>query len=198
MIYQVDERLFAELAALSPAEVCRRAICGYDQAARAYTLSVWGDEYTVFLDKHRIECRRGDGPGPHTYFSVFLIHHLLRVPETGLANDWISEKDIPGGATFFRGPHEIPTQMISDRYGNAVDAFRRRCEQLGGRPLPMADAAASFLITPRTPVAVLYWQGDEDFPPEAKILYDRSLAGYFALDVIYALAVDICSRLSNG
>ncbi len=198
MIYQVDERLFAELAALSPAEVCRRAICSYDQAARAYTLSVWGDEYTVFPDQHRIECRRGDGPGPHTYFSVFLIHYLLRVPETGFANDWISEKDISGGATFFRGPHEIPTQMISDRYGNVVDAFSRRCEQLGGRPLPMADAAASFFITPRTPVAVLYWQGDEDFPPEAKILYDRSLAGYFALDVIYALAVDICSRLSNG
>ena len=62
----------------------------------------------------------------------------------------------------------------------------------------MADAAASFMITPRTPVAVLYWQGDEDFPPEAKILYDQSIAGYFALDAIYALAVDICSRLSGG
>ena len=51
---------------------------------------------------------------------------------------------------------------------------------LGGQPLPMADAAYSFQVTPRTPVAVLYWQGDDDFPPEAKILFDRSLAGYLA------------------
>jgi hypothetical protein len=198
MTYPIDETLFAELAALSPAEVCKRAGCSFDAEQKAYILSVWGDVYTIFPDQRRIECRRGKGPGPHAYFSVFLIHHLLRVPETGPANEWISEKDIPGGATFFRGPHEIPTREITDRFGNAVDAFQKRCEQLGGRALPMADAAASFMITPRTPVAVLYWQGDEDFPPEAKILYDQSIAGYFALDAIYALAVDICSRLSGG
>jgi hypothetical protein len=197
MIYPIDDTLFRELAGLPPSEVCRRAVCSYDAAEKAYTLLVWGDTYAVFPDSRRIECRRGEGPGPHAYFSVFLIHHLLKVPETGPVQEWISEKDIPGGATFFRGPHEIPTRMISNRYGNAVDAFRKRCEQLGGHPLPMADAAYSFLITPRTPVAALYWQGDEDFPPEAKILYDRSLAGYLALDAIYALAVDICSRLSG-
>jgi hypothetical protein len=198
MTYPIDESLFAELAALSPAEVCKRVCCSFDAEQKAYILSVWGDEYTVLPEQRRIECRRGDGPGPHTYFSVFLIHHLLRAQETGPVHEWISEKDISGGATFFRGPHEIPTQMISNRYGNDTETFRKRCEQLGGRPLPMADTACSFLITPRTPVAVLYWQGDEDFPPEAKILYDRSLAGYLALDAIYALAVDVCSRLSSG
>ena len=197
MTYPIDKPLFVELAALSPAEVCRRAVCRYNPAEKAYSLLIWGDEYTVFPDQGRIECRRGEGPGPHAYFNVFLIHYLLRVPATGPAFEWISEKDIPGGATFFRGPHEIPTREVADRFGNAVDIFRKRCEQLGGRALPMADAAASFLITPQTPVAVLYWQGDEDFPPEAKILYDRSLAGYLALDAIYALAVDICSRLAG-
>jgi hypothetical protein len=198
MTYPIDEPLFVELAALAPSEVCRRAVCRYDPAEKAYSLSIWGDEYTVFPDQCRIKCLRGEGPGPHAYFNVFLIHYLLRVPETGPVYEWISEKDVPGGATFFRGPHEIPTREIVDRFGNAVDAFQKRCEQLGGRALPMADAAASFLITPQAPVAVLYWQGDEDFPSEAKILYDRSLAGYLALDAIFALGVDICSRLACG
>jgi hypothetical protein len=195
MTYPVDSTLFAELAALSPAEVCRRAVCRYDEKRKSYSLSVWGDVYEVTPGECRIECLRGDGPGPQAYFSVFLIHHLLRAQEAGPVHEWISEKDIPGGATFFRGPHEIPTRKISGRYGNDVDAYSRRCEQLGGRPLPMADAAYIFQITPRTPVAVLYWQGDDDFSPEAKILYDRSLAGYFAADVIYALAFDICMRI---
>jgi hypothetical protein len=194
MTYPIDGGLFAELAALSPDEVCKRAACRYDAARMSYILSAWGDVYEITPEKRRIECLYTEGRGPHAYFSVFLIHHLLRVPETGPVHEWISEKDIPGGVTFFRGPHEIPTREIADRYENDVDTFRKRCEQLDGQPLPMADAAASFRVTPRTPVAVLYWQGDDDFPPEAKILFDRSLAGYLALDAIYALAVDICAR----
>jgi hypothetical protein len=195
MTYTIDRGLFAELAALSPAEVGKRAACSYDAARKSYSLSAWGDVYEITPDECRLECLHTEGPGPHAYFSVFLIHHLLRVREIGPVHEWISEKDIPGGATFFRGPHEIPTWEISKRYENDVDAFRKRCECLGGQPLPMADAAYSFQVTPRTPVAVLYWQGDDDFPPEAKILFDRSLAGYLAADAIFALAVDTCNRI---
>jgi hypothetical protein len=166
-VYPIDAVLFSELAALSPADVCKRASCRYDDARKTYVLAAWRDVYGITPDEQRIECLLQDGPGPHAYFSVFLIHHLLRVQVTGSADDWISEKDIPGGATFFRGPHEIPTRMISGRYGNDVAAFRTRCEQLGGHPLSMADAAYAFAVTPHTRVAVLYWQGDDDFPPEA-------------------------------
>lgn len=161
-------------------------------------MEAWGDIYKVFPGRCEIECLRGEGPGPHSYFSVFLIHHLLSARESDPVLDWISEKDIPGGVTFFRGPHMLPTQMIADRYGNDVDAFKQRCEQLGGKPLGMADAAFLFCVTARTRVAVLYWQGDDDFAAEAKILFDRSLAGYLAADAVFALAVDICERLSHS
>ena len=62
----------------------------------------------------------------------------------------------------------------------------------------MGDAAFRFEITPRIPVVMLYWQGDEDFGPEARILFDRSICKYLALDVIYALVVEICARVSRS
>ena len=85
-----------------------------------------------------------------------------------------------------------------DRFSNAVGDFQRRCEQTGGEAIPMADAAYRFEMTPRIPVAVLYWRGDEDFPAEAKILYDRTITVHLAMDVIYALAVGICKRLGRA
>ncbi|MBW2329219.1 MAG: DUF3786 domain-containing protein, partial [Deltaproteobacteria bacterium] len=72
-----------------------------------------------------------------------------------------------------------------------------RCEQLHGIPLNMADAAYIFKITPRVPVAVLYWRGDDDFPAEAKILYDRTIAEHLPFDIMYALAVGICEKLGK-
>ncbi len=197
-MYPIDKVLFAELTRLVPEQVCRRTGCSYDQTDKAYVLSAWRDLYKVFPHRREIECQRGSGPGPHSYFSVFLIHYLLSVPDNDPSGEWISEKDIPGGSTFFRGPHQIPTEIISKRYGNDTDAFGKKCQSLGGNSLPMADAAFSFHITPRTPVAVLYWRGDEDFGPEAKVLFDKELASYLAADAVFALAVDICERITRS
>jgi len=162
-----------------------------------YILSVWGDEYKIFPHQFKIDCTNETMQSLHDYFYLFIIHYLLKSKEIKISNVWISEKDIPGGTTFFRDPHEIPTNIISLRFNNNILEFKERCEQLHGIPLNMADAAYSFKITPRIPVVVLYWRGDRDFPAESKILYDRNIAEHLASGIIYALAVGICERLGK-
>ncbi|RLC17043.1 MAG: hypothetical protein DRI24_06840 [Deltaproteobacteria bacterium] len=117
---------------------------------------------------------------------------------TDLENEWISEKDIPGGATFFRGPHAIPTDLVTRTFQNDIAAFDRCCRALRGEPVEMGDAAFRFQITDHLPVVVLYWQGDEDFTPEARMLFDRSICRFLALDVVFALAVEICIRIGGS
>ncbi len=196
MSYTLDEIHYQELAKHDPADICRRAQCDYDAAKEAYTLHVWGDEYVVSLRERKVE-RFGDGSPPHDYFYVFIINYLQMSQTIDLVGEWISEKDIPGGTTFFRGPHEIPTGLISRSFGNDLDRFKKRCTGMGGTPLDMADAAYRFILTPDITLAVLYWIGDEDFPAEAKILYDKSLGGFLALDIVFALAVEACYRIGS-
>ncbi len=193
----IDRVYFQELSDRKPKDVCRRASCEYDEINDLFILSVWGDEYGIFPNQFKIKCMDNKIQSLHDYFYLFIIHYLLTSKEIEITNEWISEKDIPGGTTFFRGPHEIPTKLISFRFNNNINEFKERCEQLHGIPLNMADAAYRFKITPRIPVAVLYWKGDDDFPAESKILYDRTIAEHLASDVIYALAAGICNRLGK-
>jgi len=193
----IDKIYFKELSEQDPKDVCRRALCKYDDTNKFYTLSVWGDEYRIFPHQFKIDCTNENMQRLHDYFYLFIIHYLLKSKEIEISNEWISEKDIPGGTTFFRGPHEIPTNLIVLRFNNNINEFKGICEQLHGIPLNMADAAYSFKITPRIPLAVLYWSGDNDFPAESKILYDRTVAKHLASDIIYALAVGICERLGK-
>ena len=192
-----DRIHFQELSEQNPTEVCRRAVCQYDEEARFYTLSVWGDKYRIYPHQNRINCMNEYTERLHEYFYLFIIHYLLNSKEIDIVDEWISEKDIPGGTTFFRGPHEIPVNLIKDRFDNDIIQFKKRCEQLHGRQLAMADTAYLFEITPRIPVAVLYWQGDDEFPAESKILYDRTIMEHLASDVIFALAIGICKRLER-
>ncbi len=193
----VDPLYFSRLAKQDPADVCRRAVCTYDAAAGTYGLAVWGRQYAVDPRKGRIFCVSPDLGPLHPYFDLFAVHYLLSAKEVPPAGQWISEKDIPGGTTFFRGPHAIPAHLIVSRFDEDIQGLTRRCEQYGGTKLEFADAAFSFFITPRVPVAVLFWQGDEAFPAEAKLLYDATIVRHLASDIVYALAVGVCEQLGR-
>ena len=193
----VNKIHFQELSDQDPKDVCRRAACAYDRLHEFYTLTVWGEDYRVFPHRGKIECVRDKADVLPEVFHLFIVHYLLKSKDIEIRNEWISEKDIPGGATFFRGPHEIPTKLISGRFNNDLHRYTKACEQLNGVPLNLADAAYSFEITSRIPVATLYWVGDDDFPAESKILYDRTIAEHLASDIIYALATGICQRLAE-
>ncbi len=198
MANYVDRGYFRDLAAASPATVCRGDRCRRGPSQTSYTLRLWGEEYCIDWTAETIERTSPTSPPVHAYFDLFIIYYLLLPKDMTEHGEWISEKDLPGGTTFFRGPHLLPTDLISDRFGNDLESFATCCRALGGTPLKMADAAFRFQITPDMAVAVLYWGGDEDFPADAKILYDRGVIEVLPLDIVFALAVEVCARIGDA
>lgn len=193
----VDDIYFKELAGKDPREVCEKAPCRYDDQKKRYIISAWGNEYAISLHERNIDLLDAAVQKPDSLFCLFIVYYLLKskgIRETG---EWISEKDLPGGSAFFRGPHEVPTYLICRRFGNDIEAFRKRCLALQGTALDMGDSAYRFDILPGIPAAVLYWTGDDEFPPEVKILFDKSISGQLPLDIVFSLAVAICERIGN-
>jgi len=195
MSHQIDDLYFEELGEMDPHEVCRRTSSRFNPEDRCYTLTVWDREYEISPERKTIT-QITDGPQPvNLLLGLFIILYLLKSKTTRISGQWISEKDMPGGVAFFSGPHTIPTNMIAKRFGDNPEGFKQTCASLGGTPLDMADAAYAFTVVPPIPVAVLLWRGDEEFPAEAKLLFDKTITEHLALDVIFGLAVEICSTL---
>ncbi len=196
MTEKIDKTNFTDLESFDPADVTARTGCEFDPVARQYRIKIWGHVYCVDLKAYEV---RPEGPGLnscHDYLHLFILYFLMKSSLLPPKEKWVSEKDIKGGAAFFRGPHTLPTDWISQRFKNDIKAFSQACEKLGGVSLALADSAFSFQITPSIPVAVLYWQGDEDFPCETKLLFDRTIERHLPLDIIYALAVEVCHSVS--
>ncbi len=193
--YKIDKTIFSDLKVFDPEDVMLRTNCRFDQAKNQYFINIWGHEYCVDLNRDEV---RPQGAGLKTYqyfLYLFILYYLMKSRSIKPLGEWISEKDIPGGAAFFRGPHTIPGGVITTRFGNDMDAFKQRCTELKGISLEMADAAFMFQITPTIPVAVLYYFGDEDFPCEAKLLFDKTIGLHLPLDIVFALAVEICNTV---
>ncbi len=196
--YKIDKTIFSDLKACDPEDVVLRTNGRFDKAKNQYCLNIWGHDYCVDLNKSEVIPQ---GAGLKTYqdfLYLFILYYLMKSRDIKPSGKWISEKDIPGGAAFFRGPHTIPGDVITNKFGNDMDSFKQTCKKLNGVNLNMADAAFMFQITPTIPVAVLYYYGDEDFPCEAKLLFDKTIGIHLPLDIVFALAVEVCNILGNN
>lgn len=196
MTKMVDDKLFVELAGRRVEEVVCAPYCRFDHERDCYTVSFWDGQYALYPKRKEIEPLDGTAK-PHGYLGVFLINYLLSPHKKDSTGKWISEKDLTGGSTFFRGPHAIPTERIVSACGDDLEGLRQRCLVLGGTALDMADCSFAFDIIGGLRLALLYWRGDEEFPAEARLLLDESARGVLKLDVVYGLLCYACLHLAG-
>ena len=197
MSERIDKINFLDLKSCDPEDIVLRTGCKFDETRGQYNVKVWGNNYCVDLNKCEVRPERSELKTYNEYLYLFILYFLMKSKNILPSGVWVSEKDISGGAAFFRGPHTIPVNQIAGRFGDNIDLFKKECENLGGISIELADAAFTFQITPTIPVAVLYWQGDEDFPSDARLLFDRTIEHHLPLDIIYALSVEVCHALGK-
>jgi hypothetical protein len=197
MCHKLDQRFFQELAAMAPEQVCRRALCSYDRGRECYVLDAWGTRYEAYPVPGELRPAASDAPPVNVEIGLSIIFYLLSAKDIPVKSEWISEMDLPGGTTFFRGPHAVPVRLITERFGQDLEGFKSACESLGGEPLELADAACSFRVLPRVPAAVLLWKGDDEFPARARVLFDRTVSQHLPMDVILGLCVELLSRIAG-
>ncbi|MFH1260254.1 MAG: DUF3786 domain-containing protein [Elusimicrobiota bacterium] len=184
------EQLWQELASSVPENIARKALVKYAPAASGeggnFYLPFLNQEYVFSLtDKTMIA-----SSGPITNFIhlwVFL-SYLLGTKDIPLANSWVSEKELTDGAFFFKGPHQLYVDPISKKFGHNREAFLKRGLELGGEKLSgYGDAALRLPVFPRLPLLYVLWTGDEEFPPNVKILFDPTVTSHLNLDTIWGL-----------
>jgi len=135
-----------------------------------------------------------DHPFP-PYIQALVIYYFHTADGAPLAGEWISFADLPDGRIYDPAFQGYSGNEVVKAFGLDVERFRRACEQAGGRPENLGDAAYSFQALPRLPLLVNFWCGDEDFPSTCKILFDRSIGHYLPTDVAAILGGMLARKL---
>jgi len=131
-------------------------------------------------------------------FQILLIRYLVAENGGPLEGKEASQKDFPGGVTFFQGPHTLHVAPIVKLYGLNPDAFEIRGQELGGTPVQHGDKAMRFFPFPLIPVTYVLWKEDEEFPASVSILFDKSITRWFELDMIFTLVLVLTERIVEG
>jgi len=180
----------------------------YDQEKLIAKLKLEADEqylYTHLLGaKYRI-CRssgdmdRWDGcwKDGNSFAEVMTLLDLVcdSREDRCLSGRWKQMRDF--GLMFHRSLLEERDEW-AELFQQDPAGLRRACLALGGTPLQQGDVAFSIELFDRLPVAVQFWEGDEEFPPRLRILWDENALQYIKYETMYVVRGLLMERLRDA
>lgn len=193
-LVKVPGEYWAALNAQDLGELCERALIS--QSSQGELLIPFLNTFILMDLKGQtvsLQSGRGWKHLDHPLVELLALVYVLHVKNAPLTNRLIGVSELKT-SHFFTGPHELKLRPIMERFGNDLEGFKNAAEKLGGESIELADAAYSFKLFPRIPIYYLLWQGDDEFPPNASVLFDQSIEQHFAADAIWG-SVNLISDL---
>lgn len=136
---------------------------------------------------------------PHV--RALLVRYLGGCDGSQPAGDWCSFAELPEGRFYvqaFQGyTGNALVRRLSERPGDlARAAIRLDGTAAGSKHLATnADAAWVFSALPCVPVALVWWNADEEFPARAELLFDRTASQHLPTDGCAVLGSWLTTRL---
>ncbi|HOI93481.1 MAG TPA: DUF3786 domain-containing protein [Syntrophobacter fumaroxidans] len=126
---------------------------------------------------------------------ILIVHYLLGASGICPTGKMISYRQIPDGMFYFEAFQRRARDPFLATFGNNADLFRTCATTVGGRPVPVGDVGMEFDLLPHVTVQLVLWQGDEDFPSEASVLFDESIQTRLSAEDIAVLSGMLVYRL---
>lgn len=120
---------------------------------------------------------------------ILILHYLNGAKAAREVGEWIAYQEVPDGKFYLDA-------FLRRAKNPLVQAFGSRPEMLlpvtqeayGARPFDEGDHAVVVQAFPLVPVALILWEGDDEFPPEGNLLFDRSISDILSAEDIAWLA----------
>jgi len=97
--------------------------------------------------------------------------------------EWISFQEIPDGRFYMDAFQRRAKNPMVMSFGEKPDLLLNVATELyGAVPFNQGDVSVVVTALPLVPIALILWKGDEEFPPEGNILFDRSIIGVLSAE----------------
>ena len=186
------EELFRSL---DPAEAVERTGVKWD--GNEFYVNLLGREFAISYPDYAIRATDG-GAVPALPAQTFLLRYLLESKRLAWAGTWKTFREMPWGEMYIKPYTGRVLTRAAFTFSFKLAAFAAACEKMGAKKLPHGDAGYQYELLPDYHMQILIWQGDEEFPPNAQVIYSDNFAeGFAAEDRVVAGDILISTIKSN-
>jgi hypothetical protein len=148
----------------------------------------FSDEYSVDIGNRKV-LSLSCNVAAKEFVSILVLHYLERKLKglEPLTGEWISFKELESGEIYYPAFRKRAIEPILRKYGTNPQGLFTVLDKGIAQRIDQADAAVKVKAFEGVPVIVEIWKGDDEFGPEANMLFDRSIAGIFCTEDVVVL-----------
>lgn len=150
----------------------------------------------ISLDSGEITAWPDDDPVPGIGPGLFCIldryAQSREVPETF---SLLPFDNLPGASAYAAAFRSRTTVPLGKRWETSSGQISMRMAGFGAMPVAFAHRAWKLLPLPLVPVYLLFWDGDDEIPASANLLFDASVTAYLETEQAGMLGELIAERL---
>ena len=165
--------------ALDPEEAAQRTGAKWD--GKEFYVNLMGREYAISHPEYALRAPDG-GKLPPLSVQTFLLRYLLESKAAVWTGTWKTFREMPWGEMYIKPYTGRVLTRAAFTFGTRIAAFRAACEKMGAIPLSHGDAGYQFNLIGNFQIQILIWEGDEEFPPNAQVIYSDNFAEGFAAE----------------
>ena len=164
---------------LNPEEAAQRTGCKWD--GKEFYVNLLGQDYAISHPEYALRALDG-GKLPPLPTQTFLLRYLLEGKEVFSSGKWLTFREMPWGELYIKPYTGRVLTRAAFTFGTRIAAFRAACEKMGATPVSHGDAGFQFQFLGQYQMQILVWEGDEEFPPNAQVLYSDNFSDGFAAE----------------
>ena len=169
-----------QFRALDPQAVRQRlSEVGWDGSE--FTVTLLGRQFAIAHPDYAIRAL-DNGPVPPLPTQTFLLRYLLESRDVAWMGQWKTFREMPWGEMYIKPYTGRVLTRAAFTFGTRVAAFKAAAEKMGALPLKNGDAGYQFDLIGGYRMRLLVWEGDDEFPPNAQVLYSDNFAVGFAAE----------------
>ena len=161
-----------------------------------FTLTLLGRPFAISHPVYTIRALDGGADLPLPT-QTFLLRYLLESRNIGWKATWKTFREMPWGELYIKPYTGRVLTRAAFTFGTRLAAFKAAAEKMGATAVNHGDAGYQFNLIGPYQMQILAWEGDDEFPPNAQVLYsdnfeegfapeDRVVAGDVLISVIKA------------
>jgi hypothetical protein len=175
-------KAWEELGGLNPGEVL--------------SVKFLADEYSVDFPQRKIISLSCNALAKD-FTAILILHYLVRKLQglPSLSGEWLTFKELSGVEGYYPAFKKRAIEPIIRKYGSHPEGILEVLERLPAKRVDQGDIGIVLEVFPGIPALVVLWRSDEEFGPEANLLFDKSITEVFCTEDIVVLAGFIAANI---
>ncbi|MFZ5651253.1 MAG: DUF3786 domain-containing protein [Bacillota bacterium] len=179
---------------LDPADIAARSGAVFDQSRNTFDIVYFGIKYKADTAGR---VWRADAPGEEVPFNdrTLIVQYLCESSGLPPRYSWLSFLELPEGIHHYAPFQTDATTPLAQAFGTYPDSFAEAALSLGGQPLTLGDYSFHIPALPKIPLAVVLWEGDDEFAAKSNILFDSVSPTHLTTAALWVLGVELAHKM---